>query len=150
MAKLLSEQARNKGLMLEIAPDPMLPSLVFGDPVRLAQILTNLLGNAVKFTSHGKVLLSAEPITHVLKNWAVIRFVVQDTGIGLTEEAKKRLFQPFCQADSSINRKYGGTGLGLAISKKLVELMGGQIGVESQLGKGSRFWFTAPFPLQLR
>jgi signal transduction histidine kinase len=150
VTKLLSEQARSKGLILQVSLNPDVPGSVFGDPVRLSQILTNLLGNAVKFTDHGRVVLRAEPSAGSSNEQAVIRFVVEDTGIGIAEEARKLLFQPFSQVDSSISRKYGGTGLGLAISKKLAELMGGQIGVDSEQGKGSRFWFTAHFPLRAR
>ena len=143
-AELLAIQANNKHIALMTFVDPDIPNIVSGDPVRLQQILLNLIGNAVKFTEHGEVIVRASlesPSAEGIK----IRFTVKDTGVGLSEDAQRILFQAFTQADSSMTRKYGGTGLGLAISKRLVELMNGQIGVESQLGKGSTFWFTAQF-----
>jgi CheY-like chemotaxis protein len=120
---------------------------LIGDAGRLNQVLVNLVGNAVKFTSKGEVVLrvssESKPDQRVR-----LRFVVQDTGIGLTAEQQARLFQPFTQASSGTARRFGGTGLGLAICKQLVEKMGGEIGVESTPGAGSRFWFTAEFPVQ--
>ncbi len=140
--QLLTEQAQTKKLKLTAAPARDLPAAVCGDPGRLRQVLTNLAGNAVKFTQQGEVMIDArkdsETDTH-----AVIRFEVVDTGIGIPEEARVRLFEPFSQVDASATRRYGGTGLGLAICKQLVELMGGQIGVESVPSQGSTFWFTA-------
>jgi PAS domain S-box-containing protein len=132
-------------LVTEIAPQ--VPPLVRGDPTRLRQILLNLIGNAVKFTQHGRVTIRvacAEP-SDVAR--LVLRFEVQDTGIGIAPEQQARLFQPFVQADASTTRKYGGTGLGLAICRRLAEAMGGAIGVDSTLGNGATFWVSVPMQL---
>jgi signal transduction histidine kinase len=142
--KLNSGRARSKGLTLspEICNDA---SRCFkGDPVRLRQVLLNLVNNAIKFTEQGEVDVKVS-IAEESDLWLQLLFEVEDTGIGLSAEGKSRLFQPFVQADGSITRKYGGTGLGLAISKQLIELMGGLVGVDSEPGRGSRFWFTARF-----
>ncbi len=137
-------QASAKGLEfgLQMAPDS--PALVRGDPHRLRQVLDNLIGNAIKFTERGEVSLLVEAVrTEGSKR--TLRFTAADTGIGLRPDQAARLFSPFVQADASTTRKYGGSGLGLAICKQLVELMGGQIGIESREGEGSTFRFTAVF-----
>ena len=142
--KLLSEPARSKGLALNAAICEEAHLWMSGDAARLRQIVMNLLGNAVKFTERGSVSIAIRPYL-LREHSAKLLFEVTDTGIGVSESAQAKLFQPFVQADGSITRKYGGTGLGLAISRQLVELMGGDIGVESAPGSGSRFWFTATF-----
>jgi signal transduction histidine kinase len=142
--KLSSGRARSKGLKLspEICNDAH--GRLKGDPVRLRQVLLNLVNNAIKFTEQGQVHVKVS-IAEESDLWLQLLFEVEDTGIGLSAEAKSRLFEPFVQADGSITRKYGGTGLGLAISKQLIELMRGLVGVDSEPGSGSRFWFTARF-----
>ena len=142
--QLLAEQAHKKSVELVLNIDSNVPLGLRGDPGRLRQVLTNLVGNAVKFTPQGEVVLSvkAESITD---GDALLRFEVRDTGIGIGREAQRRLFQPFSQADSSTSRKYGGTGLGLAISMQLVEAMGSKIAVESELGRGTTFRFAITF-----
>ena len=137
----LAERAESKHLELLVDITPDMPAHLVGDPLRLGQILLNLGGNAVKFTEQGEISLRASLARRDGDN-VLLRFEVSDTGIGLTEEQCARLFQSFQQADNSITRRYGGTGLGLAISKRLAELMGGEIGVDSAPGKGSTFWFT--------
>jgi CheY-like chemotaxis protein len=137
------EDARRKSLGFFVQVDNSLPPRVIGDPVRLRQILLNLLGNAVKFTEKGEVVLE---VRRCPDGGDGIRFSVKDTGIGITEEARERLFRPFMQADASTTRRFGGTGLGLAICGRLVELMGGKMGLHSEVGRGSMFWFTAPLP----
>lgn len=146
-AKAYALQARAKGLDLRLVIEPAVPQWVAGDAERLRQILANLAGNAIKFTTSGTVTLRASLLggpDEPPMGKATVRIVVEDTGIGISEEASKRLFQRFSQVDGSSTRKFGGTGLGLAISKQLVELMGGEIGVESRLGEGSTFSFTLP------
>jgi two-component system, sensor histidine kinase and response regulator len=141
-SSLISEKSHAKGLELvfEVAPD--VPPHLVGDSLRLGQILLNYANNAVKFTEKGEIVISVRASERTDKD-VLLHFRVQDTGIGLTPEEMGRLFQSFSQADTSTTRKFGGTGLGLAISKKLAELMGGQVGVESEPGKGSTFWFSA-------
>jgi len=142
--ELLAPRAREKGLSLSLSIDPAAPPLLQGDPGRLRQILTNLVGNAIKFTARGHIDLRAEVIEQA-ENKLRLRFSVSDTGIGISPDQLKTLFTPFVQADSSITRHYGGTGLGLSISRRLVELMDGTIGADSRLGAGSTFWFELPF-----
>ena len=132
--------AEKKGLELILQADPHLPDVVLGDPSRLRQVVTNLLSNAVKFTQEGSVTLTVRRLEDIDTVHARIRLEVRDTGIGMDGETQSRLFNPFMQADSSTTRRYGGTGLGLSIVKKLVLMMGGQIGVESVPGEGSMFW----------
>ena len=143
-ANLLALSAKNKGLKLRIQVDEQVPHLLHGDPGRLRQILVNLGGNAVKFTMKGEVVIRAALKSEDDRN-ATICFSVSDTGIGIPADRMDILFSPFSQLDGSMTRKYGGTGLGLAISKQLAELMGGTIGVKSEVNLGSTFWFTAVF-----
>jgi signal transduction histidine kinase len=142
--KLVSGRARGKGLAVNASVSDDARGVLRGDPARLRQVLLNLVANAIKFTESGEVAVRVK-VTESSENGARLLFEVQDTGIGLSPDALSRLFQPFVQADGSITRKYGGTGLGLAICKQLIELMGGRVGVDSEPGKGSRFWFTARF-----
>ncbi|MEH2297381.1 response regulator [Nostoc sp.] len=146
--ELLAPSAHNKGLEIAALIYSNVPTHLQGDAGRLRQILMNLISNAIKFTSNGEVVLRAELRTED-STTATIYFAITDTGLGITPEDKSKLFTPFTQVDASTTRKYGGTGLGLAICKQLVSLMGGEIGVESRLGKGSKFWFEVTLPKQL-
>ncbi|MFZ4857000.1 MAG: ATP-binding protein [Desulfuromonadaceae bacterium] len=176
-AELLSLRAHDAGLELICHVDASVPEYLKGDPGRLRQIITNLAGNAIKFTHEGQVVIRAALVTSPPPNlppldppgsegegensltrrgrvgegedFCVIRFSVHDTGIGIPQSRLAAIFEPFTQVDGSTTRKYGGTGLGLAICKQLTELMGGEIGIESEVGKGSTFWFTARFERQV-
>ena len=145
-AELMSPRAHEKKIQLVTFVAPEIPAHLMGDPGRLRQVLLNLLGNAIKFSEHGRVAIRVTPASRT-NEYCVLRFEVADTGIGIGKEALARLFQPFVQADGSTTRKYGGTGLGLAICKRLVDLMGGEIGVDSEEGRGSTFWFKLPLRL---
>ncbi|HEY0791227.1 MAG TPA: response regulator [Chthoniobacterales bacterium] len=147
--EMLAGPALAKGLELAGAVDPAVPTLLRGDPSRLRQVLINLLSNAIKFTPSGEVVLRVRAEAEATGKTRV-RFEVQDTGIGISQETQARLFHAFIQADGSTTRKYGGTGLGLAICRQLVERMGGCIGVESTPGKGTVFWFTVGLARQIR
>jgi PAS domain S-box-containing protein len=146
---MLVQKAHEKELELICYINEAIPTGLHGDPGRLRQIIINLLGNAIKFTERGEVSVEATLERETEQN-VDVRFLIRDTGIGISEEHRQRLFQSFSQADGSTTRKYGGTGLGLAISKQLVEMMGGSIGVQSHLGVGSEFWFTVHFRKQAR
>ncbi|MSR46971.1 MAG: response regulator [Planctomycetes bacterium] len=141
---LFAEKARRQGITLTMRIDPAVPEWLVGDATRLRQILVNMIGNAIKFTAQGGVcveLALAERATEHL----MLRARITDTGIGLTAVQASRLFADFVQADASITRRFGGSGLGLSICRRMAQSMGGTVGVESELGKGSRFWFTARF-----
>jgi PAS domain S-box-containing protein len=141
IVEFMNPHRKGKPVIIKSHLAPDVPFILRGDPIRLRQVLINLVSNAIKFTNEGEILLSAV-VERATANHIILRLSVKDTGIGMSEAACKYLFQPFTQADGSITRKYGGTGLGLAISKRLVEMMGGEIGVQSQEGRGTTFWFT--------
>lgn len=147
--ELMTGSAERKGLSLKLHIAPQTTLMVQGDPVRLRQVLANLLSNAIKFTEQGGVELTIEQIGSAGRE-VEIRFSILDTGIGLSPTEARGLFSSFTQADASTTRKFGGTGLGLAICRRLVELMGGRIGVRSALGQGSTFWFVLPLRRSLR
>ncbi len=149
LSNMMGVKAEEKEIEVLISKEKGTPTNLIGDPLRLGQILLNLATNAIKFTDEGEVSVRVSKLEKTTK-YAELKFSVSDTGIGMTPEQQKRLFQSFQQADTSTTRKYGGTGLGLTISKSLVEQMGGQIDVESKAGKGSTFFFTARFGLQTR
>ncbi|WP_421901805.1 PAS domain S-box protein [Maridesulfovibrio sp.] len=142
LSNLISVKAQEKGVELFFRVDQDVPLNLIGDPLRLGQILINLCGNAVKFTSEGEIVVNIGVEEQRDKDIR-LRFEVSDTGVGMTEEQKSKLFTAFSQADTSTTRKFGGTGLGLTISKRLVEMMDGEIGADSEYGKGSTFWFNA-------
>ncbi|MBL8238059.1 MAG: response regulator [Bryobacterales bacterium] len=151
---VVAESASQKGLELQFYVSGELPPAVIGDPLRLRQILLNLLSNAIKFTDRGSVTVLVEPAAEEFPDGIGIRFAVSDTGPGISPEQQRKLFRTFTQGDASTTRKHGGTGLGLSISRRLAELMGGAVGVQSLPGEGSTFWFTAkvgamPMPLPL-
>ncbi len=141
--RLLEKSAEAKSLTFNVTIEPSVRLAVRGDPVRLRQVLTNLVSNAIKFTQRGSVALHVSKRGESRTHFEIL-FAVKDTGLGIAPEAAAKLFQPFSQADASTTRMHGGTGLGLVICKRIVDLMGGKIGVRSELGKGSLFWFTVP------
>ena len=147
VVSIMAPAAHSKGLTVRTELSSSLPHSVAGDPLRLRQILLNFVGNAIKFTARGEVVIRAMRLKKGEGQSAWLRFEVQDTGVGIPPEKQAGIFDAFTQADSSVTRQYGGTGLGLAICKRLVELMGGQIGVYSQPGHGSCFWFEVPLPV---
>ena len=139
--EVIAQPCNEKALELICFIDPRIPPRLVGDPARVRQILTNLTNNAVKFTEKGEVVVRTLLLNETTERVS-LRFAVSDTGIGIAQDRFDRLFQPFSQVDASTTRRYGGTGLGLAISKQFCNLMGGQIGVESEVGRGSTFWFA--------
>lgn len=146
IVQLFGRRARDKNLELLSYVSPDIPTILLGDKQRLRQILVNLIGNAIKFTKQGEVIVRLAPL-EISDNTISLRFEVQDSGIGVLPELKNNIFNAFEQADGSTSRRFGGTGLGLAISSQLVDMMGGEIDVESEPGKGSNFWFTAKFKM---
>ena len=145
-AKTFALRAHEKGLELIVDVQPDVPGTLIGDPARLRQVFVNLIGNAIKFTRQGEVVLRVKTESQA-ENIAVLHFSITDTGIGIPEDRQKAIFEAFTQADNSMTRRYGGTGLGLTISSHLAEMMGGRLWVESEAGKGSTFHFTASFGL---
>ncbi|MDC7124100.1 MAG: response regulator [Spirochaetales bacterium] len=149
ISSIVGMKAQKKGLEFVISKPAGMDTQLVGDPLRIGQIILNLANNAVKFTQKGEIVIAVHLLEQV-DNLVHLRFEVRDTGIGLTKDQQARLFQPFSQADTSTTRTYGGTGLGLSISRRLVEMMGGKIGVKSEWEKGSTFFFTGKFPLSSR
>jgi PAS domain S-box-containing protein len=144
LESLIKVKLSEKGLTYSLSFDKSIPTWLMGDSLRLNQVLTNLVTNAIKFTHQGEISIDVQ-LLELLETKVTLRFIVQDTGIGMSQKQVVRLFQSFHQADTSITRKYGGTGLGLVISKRLIQMMNGEVKVESTIGKGSRFIFTACF-----
>jgi PAS domain S-box-containing protein len=147
VADLMAVKTQEKGVELLCFIEPEVPTLLLGDAVRLRQVLVNLAGNAVKFTAAGEVSIRVKLAS--AGDAGVVRFEIRDTGIGIPEDKRHLLFHPFSQMDNSTSRRYGGTGLGLSIVRMLVEMMGGEVGIESEEGKGSCFWFTIALEAQL-
>lgn len=147
LSNIDTAKSGDKNIELLLRIDKNVPVFLMGDPLRLGQVLTNLVSNAVKFTPAGEVVVNVV-LQSLADNKATLRFSVTDTGIGMAPEQMSKLFQAFTQADSSTTRRFGGTGLGLSISRRIVEMMGGEIGVTSELGKGSTFFFTVALDLQ--
>lgn len=149
IVKLLQFNAEKKGLKIIVDVDKSIPDTLTGDPFRLNQIITNLVNNAIKFTEKGEVRISVE-LMNAEKKEVELMFKIADTGIGISKEGIKKLFKEFSQTENSTSRKYGGTGLGLAICRNLTSLMGGKIGVNSEPGKGSEFWFNLKFNFKVK
>ena len=146
-AKMLEPQATDKGLYLKVEISPNVPIVVLGDPQHLRQVLINLIGNSIKFTEEGGIEVRVSKLEEKPDDVMAVRFEVIDTGIGISKEVQDKIFDTFTQADESVTRRYGGTGLGTAISKQLIELMGGEIRLQSSSDQGSRFWFVLDFSL---
>ena len=144
VATIIEFSTNDKNISIHSSVDSALPEKVYGDPTRIKQILINFGGNAIKFTKEGSVTFESELLENI-KSQYVVKFSVKDTGAGIPKDKQDQIFDSFTQGDSSTTRRYGGTGLGLAICRQLAELMGGEVGVESELGSGSLFWATIPF-----
>ena len=146
ISTIMGTMAQEKGLDFQCFVSEMLPNRIQADPTRVRQVLMNLIGNAIKFTEQGAITVNIDVLEYVAGK-ALLRFEVRDTGIGIPTAMQKSIFESFVQVDASINRRYGGTGLGLTIVREFVELMGGRIGVNSEVGQGSTFWFEIPVPV---